>query len=343
MSLYHNIEQFESYDQENLYLFFELNDRSYAIKSSYVLEIMQLPQLDIPQKMPKNIIGIMNYSGLSINIIDLRALLNLPVSSYSTNDCLIVIKTAESILALLVNKINNIVHIETNKMQTIPYSTSDNLIDNIYHNELQSVSVININFLEKQLKETDSQLVSDSNKKLFPSDKESLKIFEKRKLYQYNKEKQVLDSVQPKEQYLLFNVSDVNLSIDISYIKHIEKNYKDKIVKLPSVPKYIYGIINIKSEFLTLLDLALFLNFNQIKEQEYKNLIIIENQNISIGLLVNEIYKIKNCRSNDLVKRTENQFESRYSSADIIEDNKVYSILNVDKILNDDKLYIKQS
>ncbi len=343
MSLYHNIEQFESYDQENLYLFFELNDRSYAIKSSYVIEIMQLPQLDIPQKMPKNIIGIMNYSGLSINIIDLRALLNLPVSSYSTNDCLIVIKTAESILALLVNKINNIVHIETNKMQTIPYSTSDNLIDNIYHNELQSVSVININFLEKQLKETDSQLVSDSNKKLFPSDKESLKIFEKRKLYQYNKEKQVLDSVQPKEQYLLFNVSDVNLSIDISYIKHIEKNYKDKIVKLPSVPEYIYGIINIKGEFLTLLDLALFLNFNQIKEQEYKNLIIIENQNISIGLLVNEIYKIKNCRSNDLVKRTENQFESRYSSADIIEDNKVYSILNVDKILNDDKLYIKQS
>ena len=343
MSLYHNIEHIESYDQENLYLFFELNDRSYAIKTSYVLEIMQLPQLDIPQKMPKNIIGIMNYSGLSINIIDLRVLLNLPVSSYSINDSLIVIKTAESILALLVNKINNIVHIESNKMQTIPYTTSDNLIDNIYHNELQSVSVININFLEKQLKETDHQLVDDINKKLFPSDQESLKIFEKRKLYQYNKVKQVLDSVQQKEQYLLFNVSDVNLSIDISYIKHIEKNYKDKIVKLPSVPKYIYGIINIKGEFLTLLDLALFLNFNQIKEQDYKNLIIIENQNISIGLLVNEIYKIKSFRSNDLVKRTENQFESRYSSADIIEDNKVYSILNVDNILNDDKLYIKQS
>ena len=343
MSLYHNIEHIESYDQENLYLFFELNDRSYAIKTSYVLEIMQLPQLDIPQKMPKNIIGIMNYSGLSINIIDLRVLLNLPVSSYSINDSLIVIKTAESILALLVNKINNIVHIESNKMQTIPYTTSDNLIDNIYHNELQSVSVININFLEKQLKETDHQLVDDINKKLFPSDQESLKIFEKRKLYQYNKVKQVLDSVQQKEQYLLFNVSDVNLSIDISYIKHIEKNYKDKIVKLPSVPKYIYGIINIKGEFLTLLDLALFLNFNQIKEQDYKNLIIIENQNISIGLLVNEIYKIKSFRSNDLVKRTESQFESKYSIADIIEDNKVYSILNVDKILNDDKLYIKQS
>lgn len=343
MSLYHNIEHIESYDQENLYLFFELNDRSYAIKSSYVLEIMQLPQLDIPQKMPKNIIGIMSYSGLSINIIDLRVLLNLPVSSYSINDSLIVIKTAESILALLVNKINNIVHIESNKMQTIPYTTSDNLIDNIYHNGLQSVSVININFLEKQLKETDHQLVDDINKKLFPSDQESLKIFEKRKLYQYNKVKQVLDSVQQKEQYLLFNVSDVNLSIDISYIKHIEKNYKDKIVKLPSVPKYIYGIINIKGEFLTLLDLALFLNFNQIKEQDYKNLIIIENQNISIGLLVNEIYKIKSFRSNDLVKRTDSQFESKYSIADIIEDNKVYSILNVDKILNDDKLYIKQS
>ena len=44
--------------KKNTHLYFQIGENKYAINTSNVLEIMKLPALDYPQKLPNNIIGL---------------------------------------------------------------------------------------------------------------------------------------------------------------------------------------------------------------------------------------------------------------------------------------------
>ena len=88
MSNYNYIEQ-----KKNTHLYFSIGGNKYAINSDNVLEIMKLPQLDYPQKLPNNIVGLLKYNNFVINVVDIRFYLNMEVQPYSTNNELIIIKT----------------------------------------------------------------------------------------------------------------------------------------------------------------------------------------------------------------------------------------------------------
>ena len=64
--------------QQNLY--FTLSDNKYAIPLKNVVEVMKLPALDYPQKLPNNIIGVLKFNNININILDIRFYLDVNVT-----------------------------------------------------------------------------------------------------------------------------------------------------------------------------------------------------------------------------------------------------------------------
>ena len=66
--------------KKNTHLYFRIGQNKYAINTMNVLEIMKLPALDYPQKLPKNIIGLLKYNNFVINVVDIRFYLNIEVS-----------------------------------------------------------------------------------------------------------------------------------------------------------------------------------------------------------------------------------------------------------------------
>ena len=54
--------------KKNNHLYFQIGNNKYAINADNVLEIMKLPALDYPQKLPNNIIGLIKYNNFVINI-----------------------------------------------------------------------------------------------------------------------------------------------------------------------------------------------------------------------------------------------------------------------------------
>ena len=58
--------------KKNTHLYFRIGENKYAVNSDNVLEIMKLPALDYPQKLPNNIIGLLKYNNFVINVIDIR-------------------------------------------------------------------------------------------------------------------------------------------------------------------------------------------------------------------------------------------------------------------------------
>ena len=63
--------------KKNTHLYFQIGKNKYAINTANVLEIMKLPALDYPQKLPNNIIGLLKYNNFVINVVDIRFYLNI--------------------------------------------------------------------------------------------------------------------------------------------------------------------------------------------------------------------------------------------------------------------------
>ena len=65
--------------KKNTHLYFQVGENKYALNTSSVLEIMKLPALDYPQKLPNNIIGLLKYNNFVINVVDIRFYLNIEI------------------------------------------------------------------------------------------------------------------------------------------------------------------------------------------------------------------------------------------------------------------------
>ena len=139
-------------------------------------------------------------------------------------------------------------------------------------------------------------------------------------------------------QYILFSLDKSNYYLDLKYVKEFTTLKRLNITKLPYTKEFIKGIINLRGEFLVVVDLEKFLNENSTKQKETTKLIIVEGKNFNIGLLVDDIKYIKDLKN--VQKTTMYTGNSKYIYSEFIEEDVLYSILNFEKIINDEKIYI---
>jgi len=118
--------------KKNTHLYFQIGDNKYAINSENILEIMKLPALDYPQKLPNNIIGLLKYNNFVINVVDVRFYLNIDVLPYNTHNELLIVKTDEVIFGIITDKVIGIIPFESSNIDTIPFVDAKTVIDSIY-------------------------------------------------------------------------------------------------------------------------------------------------------------------------------------------------------------------
>lgn len=126
--------------------------------------------------------------------------------------------------------------------------------------------------------------------------------------------------------------------MDLKYVKEFVSCQKLLPAKLPYTKDYIKGLINIKGQFLVVLDLKCFLNGEITQMNNSSKMIVVEGKNFNIALLVDDVKYIKSIDSRYLT--VPNSEISKYIFSEFEEDGKIYSIINFEKIINDDKLYI---
>ena len=113
---------------EVLHLCFELDDRVYAMNAEFVMEVTMLPGLITPQKLPENVVGVLNYNGLLINVLDIRRLFNLPKKNFDTTNQIIIVKGEESLWAIIVDKVSDFIGINKNSIQSTALNTMNNFM-----------------------------------------------------------------------------------------------------------------------------------------------------------------------------------------------------------------------
>lgn len=330
MNSYSYLEQ-----KKNTHLYFQIGDNKYAVNSDNVLEIMKLPALDYPQKLPNNIIGLLKYNNFVISVIDVRFYLDTQVPKYTTNNELLIIKTDEVIFGIITDRVLGILPFDAALTDAIPFVDSKMIIESLYKYNQETIFIINIYAIENLLKQHDNVERAVDIQALFPQDEESKNIMTRRTLAIADKSNLKLASgeLHAKNKYISFNLNKDSYCIELSYIKEVLKDAS--ITHVPGIPDFIEGIMNLRGDYITVLNLKRFLNLRSTESSDKKPVIIVKCNELKLALLIDNINEMFEFSEEALPESGDGYFSNEF-----ICNNTLYTVLNVDKITSDKRIII---
>lgn len=335
-------------NDQNTYLYFKLGENKYAIKVEQIMEIIKLPLLDYPQKLPNNAIGLLKYNNFTINVLDLRFYLNVEVTPYNVSNQILIVKTDETIFGLLIDKAQDIFSLDSSNVEVFSLSENDKLIESIYKKGENTISIIDLNVLETMLKNgvEPSAIYIPS---LFPKDDDSQYEFKQRNLILQEKNSTDLTTeFYSQDKFISFSLNENLYCINFKHVQEFLKNIP--ITKIPCDLDYIAGLIALKGEFITVINLNIFLKDSQDSNSvdidlevnnDKNNIIIIDCIDYKIGLLIDEIFGIISIPETLIKRDAKNQNKNILS--EVLLEDKFYTILNMKKILSDERLFINDT
>ena len=325
---------------EKLYLSFTVGESKYAIDTNLVVEIMKLPQLEYPQKLPNNIVGLLKYNNFTINVLDIRFYLDIKITPYSSANQVLIVKTDEAIFGLLINKVEDIISLESSKIEHFPFSSEDQLIDYLYHhNDSSAISMFNLYNLENILKKGVASLDIDILS-LFPHDDESRYKLRSRSQAMEEKTLQELSkNIFSKGKFISFSLNYNTYCINLDFVRAFLKN--SVITPIPCAPDYIAGLMTLRGDFVAVIDIKKFLNFSSDNVYDKNRVIIVEAPDFKVGFLVDEIFSIIEIPEELIDKHSHSKVNKDILCEVVFEDN-LYTILDMKSILSDEKLYIDE-
>jgi purine-binding chemotaxis protein CheW len=90
-------------------------------------------------------------------------------------------------------------------------------------------------------------------------------------------------------QVLIFKLSDELFALRTERVQSINETMK--VTRVPGAPEYIKGLVNLRGNVLSLLDINLLLNVPHIDEIQ-ENIIILEIENETLGITVDKVVEV---------------------------------------------------
>ena len=335
--------------QENdVFIFVKIGEISYAFPALCVLEIIKLVELEYPEKMPAYIAGVLEYQGKIIHIIDLRTIVNIDTKDYVINTHILIIKGKDSIYGIIADKVTDIKRIDTNIIATPPHTVLSHITKGIYINDAKSTTIIDLDSLENWMKTSgvkNETNFSEKASRLLPRDISSKEILHQRRMQLVEKNNKIPNTeLINKDVYISFLIGNNTYCLEIGYVGGFYKYSETKMIKVPCTPEFVKGLISIKGDYLTIIDLKKYFDNESSNITEKSSIIAIQSKDFHIGFIVDEISDTMNIRADELFKnKTKGKNLKQENKNEIIEyvrNSKLYLVLNIAEILNNEKIYV---
>ena len=109
-------------------------------------------------------------------------------------------------------------------------------------------------------------------------------------------------------QYIKIEMGDETFGIDIGFVDNILR--MQRITRVPNVPAYIKGVINLRGEIVPIMSLRLKMGLEEVEETKATRIIILKMEQVGkVGFIVDCVKEV--------VSISEEQMESiKYDSKD---------------------------
>jgi purine-binding chemotaxis protein CheW len=98
------------------------------------------------------------------------------------------------------------------------------------------------------------------------------------------------------KQFVTFRIEDRLVGMDIMKVREV--NRVIDITPVPHAPDYVRGLVNLRGQTVSVLDLGVLLGFDQREVMEQSRNIILKNDDI--GLLVDEIGDVEEATNDEI-------------------------------------------
>lgn len=129
-------------------------------------------------------------------------------------------------------------------------------------------------------------------------------------------------------QVVIFKVNDEQFAVETSKVQGI--NEMMKITPVPKAPQHIMGLINLRGNIISLLDINQMLETGKI-EQNPNNVIILNLDEESVGIAVGEVNEVLNIQES-IVEMIEDNKNS-YIKGIINFQDRIVTLIDVERLI----------
>ncbi|MCY6959540.1 MULTISPECIES: chemotaxis protein CheW [Clostridium] len=130
-------------------------------------------------------------------------------------------------------------------------------------------------------------------------------------------------------QVVIFRLGDEQFAVETAKVQGI--NDIMEITRVPKAPAHIKGLINLRGNVISLLNINLLLGIQKLDDVEQNNIIILNMEDEHVGITVDEVDEVLEIEESVLEKVEDNK--KPYVKGIINFKDRVVSLIDIDKLL----------
>lgn len=137
------------------------------------------------------------------------------------------------------------------------------------------------------------------------------------------------------EKYIEFGLGKELYAVPLLSVREVIS--VPETTSIPNASSYFVGIMNLRGQVITVLDLRKKLNIKPDVDRKEEAVIIIHNQGLQVGLVVDAIIKVTEILSLDevsIVPELSTQANAKYIKGVLKKEEKLTVLLNIDEVLD---------
>ena len=327
-----------SSDINQNYTIIKLDGEQYAIKTKNILEITKVVDLDIFPQMLSYIIGVVQYKNQPIGVIDLREIFNKERVVYDLSAKIIILSCNDIKTAIICDSVADIVRIDKDKIHPLPYEQQYEFYEGLFTKDDESFYVIDIEGIIKYASENVQKFANKETKNYLVSDSASKGILKERRNALNAVDNDFKLNISLYDIGVSFIINNIKYYINMANVREFFKVRNSKFIKVPCTPDYIFGLINIKGEYITIVDIRMLYGTSKTKARDKSTIIVLNSDEFKIGILADEILESFNVDFS--------QFQNKHTKSDeskmfeFSRNGEIYHVIDVERLLKDERLLI---
>jgi purine-binding chemotaxis protein CheW len=130
---------------------------------------------------------------------------------------------------------------------------------------------------------------------------------------------------------IAFSLRDEEYGLNIDYVQSIER--LSPITRVPNVPSYVKGVINLRGNIIPLIDFQSKLNLGQVEYSESTRVIIVKLEEIELGFIVDKTSNVINIPSDAIEAAASSGFNTDYFEGIAKYEGRLITLVNLEEII----------
>ncbi len=141
----------------------------------------------------------------------------------------------------------------------------------------------------------------------------------------------------PVIQWVTFRLDNEKYGIKVVQVQEVLR--MTEIAPVPGAPDYVLGIINLRGNVVTVIDLRRRFGLMEVEPDDATRIVIIEAENNVVGVLVDSVAEVADIRASeiDTAPNVGNDESSKYIQGVSTQEDELLILVDVNKLLTEEE------